>query len=113
EVLTPTILRKFLKERLPQYMIPSMFVLMEKFPLTANGKIDRKALPPPAYENVQPAHDFVRPPTETEEALGAIWAEVLKVKNICIDDDFFDLGGHSLQAIRVASRIQDVFGVEI
>ena len=93
-------------------MIPSAFVLMEKFPLTSNGKIDRQALPAFSYEKIQPAHDFVRPNTETEKALAAIWSELLKVENIGINDDFFDLGGHSLLAIKALSRIRDIFEVE-
>jgi amino acid adenylation domain-containing protein/FkbM family methyltransferase len=113
EVLTPTGLRKFLKDRLPQYMVPSQFVLMEKFPLTANGKIDRQALPRPVEKNAQPIRDFVRPQTETEKALALIWAELLKIETPGINDDFFDLGGHSLLAIKAASRMRDVFGVDI
>lgn len=113
EILTPTTLRKYLKERLPQYMIPPAFVLMEKFPLTSNGKIDRQALPPFSYENMQSAHEFVRPHTETEKALAAIWRELLKVENIGINDDFFDLGGQSLMAIKAVSRIRDVFEVDL
>jgi amino acid adenylation domain-containing protein/FkbM family methyltransferase len=113
EVLTPASLRKYLKDRLPQYMVPSQFVLMEKFPLTANGKIDRQAFSRPAQENLQATGDFVRPQTETEKALALIWSEMLKVENVGINDDFFDLGGHSLLAIRVVSRIRDVFGVDI
>ena len=113
EVLTQTGLRKFLKERLPQYMVPSQFVLMEKFPLTANGKIDRQSLPRPAEKNAQPAREFVRPQTETEKALALIWSELLKIDSPGINDDFFDLGGHSLLAIKAASRIRDVFGVDI
>ena len=113
EVLTPGNLRKFLQDRLPQYMVPSQFVLMEKFPLTANGKIDRQAFPRPAHQNSQPIREFVRPQTETEKALALIWSEMLKVETVGIHDDFFDLGGHSLLAIRVVSRIRDVFGVDI
>lgn len=113
EILTPATLRKYLRERLPQYMIPSAFVLMDKFPLTSNGKIDRKALPTIARENIQPARDFVRPHTETEKGLAAVWAELLKVENIGINDDFFDLGGHSLLAIKSVSRIRDVFEVDL
>ena len=112
EVLSPLTLRKHLKERLPQYMIPSAFVLMEKFPLTSNGKIDRQALPTIARENIQLPCDFARPNTETEKALAAIWAELLKVENIGINDDFFDLGGQSLLAIKSVSRIRDVFEVD-
>ncbi len=113
EVLTPGGLRNFLKERLPQYMVPPQFVRMEKFPLTANGKLDRQALPKPARETAKPAGEFVRPQTETEKAMALIWSELLKAENIGIHDDFFDLGGHSLLAIRVVSRVRDVFGVDV
>src|SRR5207245_6118103 len=97
---------------LPSYMIPAAFVLMEALPLTANGKIDRQALPTVSDEQRQPAQESARPLTETEKALAAIWTELLKVEKIGINDDFFDLGGHSLLAIQVVSRIRDVFGVE-
>lgn len=114
EVLTPATLRTHLRERLPLYMIPSAFVLMEQFPLTSNGKIDQQALPALSGERRQPARrEFVRPNTETEKALAAIWTELLKVENIGIGDDFFDLGGHSLLAIKAVSRIRDVFGVDL
>jgi amino acid adenylation domain-containing protein/FkbM family methyltransferase len=113
EVLTQAGLRQFLKERLPRYMVPSQFVLMEKFPLNANGKIDRQALPKPVEKNAQPLREFVRPQTETEEALALIWSELLKIDSPGINDDFFDLGGHSLLAIRAVSRIRDVFGIDI
>jgi hypothetical protein len=94
-------------------MIPPAFVLMEKFPLTSNGKIDRLALPTVARENKQPARDVIRPQTGTEKALAAIWAELLKVENIGANDDFFDLGGQSLLAIKSVSRIRDVFEVDL
>ena len=113
EILTPATLRKYLKDRLPQYMIPSAFVLMEKFPLTSNGKIDRKALPTFSHENIPAARDFVRPHTEIEKELAAIWTELLQVENIGLNDDFFDLGGHSLMAIKAVSRIRDVFAVDL
>lgn len=113
EILTPTTLRKYLKKRLPQYMIPSAFVLMEKFPLTLNGKIDRQAFPAFSNENIQPTHNFVSPNTETEKALAAIWTELLNVENIGINDSFFDLGGHSLLAIKTVSRIRDIFDVDL
>ena len=113
EILTPTRLRKFLLDRLPRYMVPSQFVLMEKFPLNANGKIDRQALPRRAEKNVEPILEFVRPQTETEKALALIWAELLKIDSPGINDDFFDVGGHSLLAIKAVSRIRDVFGIDI
>jgi len=113
EIVTHPTLRQHLKERLPQYMIPSAFILMEKFPLTANGKIDRQGLATFSPGSMQPAHDVVGPRTDTEQALAAIWAELLKVEPIGIHDDFFDLGGHSLLAITAVSRIRDVFEVDL
>ena len=113
EILTPKALRKYLNRRLPQYMVPAAFVLMDKFPLTANGKIDRQALPRCSPENIQPTRDFARPHTATELALAGIWTELLKVENIGINDDFFDLGGRSLLAIKAVSRIRDVFEVDL
>ena len=113
EILTPTSLRKYLKERLPRYMIPTAFILMEKFPLTSNGKINRKALPALSYDNIQPPQEFLRPRTETEKALAAIWTEVLKVEKISVNDSFFDMGGESLAAIQAVSRIRDAFDVNL
>jgi amino acid adenylation domain-containing protein/FkbM family methyltransferase len=113
EILTPPTLRKSLRDRLPAYMVPSAFVLIDRIPLTPNGKIDRQALPSFSFERIQSAHEFVRPQTETEKALAAIWAELLKVETIGTHDDFFDLGGHSLLAIKAVSRIRDVFGVDL
>jgi amino acid adenylation domain-containing protein/FkbM family methyltransferase len=113
EILTPATLGKKLKERLPQYMVPAAFVLMEKFPLTSNGKIDRKALPTFTHETTHLSHDFVSPRTETEKALAAIWAELLKVEEVGVNDNFFDMGGHSLLAIKAASRIRDVFELDL
>ena len=113
EILTPATLRKNLQERLPQYMVPAAFVLMQKFPLTSNGKIDRKALPAFTHETAQVSHDFVSPRNETERALAAIWAELLKVERVGVNDSFFDLGGHSLLAIKTVSRIRDAFDVDL
>ena len=113
EVLTPASLRKHLQARLPQYMIPSAFVLMDKLPLTANGKVDRHALPAVSFERPAHAHELTQPLTETEQAIAAIWAELLKVEHVGRQDDFFDLGGDSLMAIRAVSRVRDLFGVDI
>ncbi len=106
-------LRKNLQTRLPQYMVPAVFVLMEKFPLTSNGKIDRKALPAVVQENAQLSQDFVSPRTTTERMLAEIWADLLKVDRVGINDSFFDLGGHSLLAIKTVSRIRDAFEVDL
>jgi acyl carrier protein len=113
EILTPPSLRHFLRERLPQYMIPPAFVLMEKFPLTSNGKIDRQALPAVAHEKAPASPDAARPQTQTEKALAAIWADLLKLDSVGLHEDFFDLGGHSLMAIRSISRIRDAFEVDV
>ncbi|MPZ14326.1 MAG: amino acid adenylation domain-containing protein [Chloroflexi bacterium] len=113
EIVTPSTVRTYLNDRLPQYMVPAAFVLMDTFPLTANGKIDRQALPNFTYEKTQPADESASPRTETEKALAAIWTEMLKVEDISTSDDFFDLGGHSLLAIKAVSRIRDVFGMNL
>ncbi|HVH67069.1 MAG TPA: amino acid adenylation domain-containing protein [Gemmatimonadales bacterium] len=116
-VLAPATLRAHLRARLPQYMVPTAFVLLDQLPLTANGKVDRHALPAVDAEGLPPAaasvSDGGRPLTETETALAAIWTELLKVGQVGVDDDFFDLGGHSLLAIKAVSRIRDVFGVDL
>jgi len=111
-VVTPAILRTHLQARLPTYMIPSAFILMEKFPLTANGKLDRKALPAPSPSS-RVAQESARSYTRTEQALASICTEVLKVENVGLGDNFFDLGGHSLLAIKTLSRIRDVFEVDL
>ena len=113
EILAPASLRHFLRERLPQYMIPSAFVLMEKFPLTPNGKIDRQSFPAVVHEKARPSKAAARPQTETEKTLAGIWAELLKLESVGLADDFFDLGGQSLLAIRSISRIRDAFEVDL
>ena len=104
-------LRSHLKTLLPDYMAPSAVVLLEKLPLTSNGKVDRQKLPAP--EMVAAAKPFVEPSTATEVALAAIWAEVLRKDKISADDNFFDLGGHSLLATQVISRIREQLQVEV
>jgi len=106
-------LRENLKARLPAYMIPSAFVFIETFPLTPNGKLDRKALPAPEEPSPEPDGLYVAPRTPTEEALANIWREVLNLKQVGIHDNFFELGGHSLLATQVISRVRDAFELEI
>jgi amino acid adenylation domain-containing protein/FkbM family methyltransferase len=113
EILTPAVLRKNLRERLPQYMVPAAFIMMEMFPLTSNGKIDRKALPAFSPETSQLSQDFVSPRTDIEKTLAAIWTDLMKIERIGIHDDFFDLGAHSLMAVRAVSRIKEAFGVDL
>ncbi len=106
-------LRSFLRERLPEFMLPAIFVPIEALPLTANGKIDRKALPAPGFDRPQLTPEFVAPRTETEELMTQLWREVLKIDRIGAHDNFFDLGGHSLLATRVAARVRASFHVEL
>ncbi|HEX8275252.1 MAG TPA: amino acid adenylation domain-containing protein, partial [Longimicrobiaceae bacterium] len=104
-------LRAHLRERLPEYMIPASFTLLDALPLTSNGKVDRRALPAP--ELAPDADAYVAPATPTETTLAGIWAEVLGVERVGARDDFFLLGGHSLVATRVIARAREAFGAEV
>jgi len=106
-------LRRFLQEKLPDYMIPSALVPIEAMPLTPNGKIDRRALPTPDQTRDDLEETFVAPRTPIEERLAGIWAEVLHREPIGSYDNFFELGGHSLLATQVISRISEAFAVDI
>ncbi len=100
--------RDYLRQKLPDYMIPSSFMAVDVLPLNSSGKVDRKALPAP---EIQGTTSYARPRTLTEEKLAAIWREVLQVKDVTvgIHDSFFDLGGHSLLAVRLLAQIRQVF----
>jgi amino acid adenylation domain-containing protein len=106
-------LRAYLKQQLPDYMVPQAVVVLGKLPLNANGKIDRQALPEP--EQASQEKTYVAPRTATEQAIAEIWAEVLRREKhtIGVEDNFFDLGGHSLLATQVISRVRERFSVEI
>ncbi|MGE3435688.1 MAG: amino acid adenylation domain-containing protein [Blastocatellales bacterium] len=106
-------LRNFLKEQLPEYMIPSFFVELEAMPLTLNGKVDRRALPAPDKTRPELKAEFVAPRTPAEERLAAICAEVLGLERVGVHDHFFDLGGHSLLATQVVSRVRQAFEIEL
>ncbi|HEY6349975.1 MAG TPA: amino acid adenylation domain-containing protein [Candidatus Angelobacter sp.] len=105
-------LREFLHESLPDHMLPSVFVVLEAFPLTPSGKIDRLALPAPGKE-AESSEGFVAPRTDLEEVLAGIFAEVLQVERVGILDDFFILGGHSLLATQISSRVREALHTEL
>lgn len=109
---SPTALRAALRRRLPEYMVPSAFVFLDRLPLSPNGKIDRKALPAPAADRGGIESTYRAPRTPTEDRLTAIWSEVLGISSVGVDDNFFDLGGHSLLAMRIVSRIRQTWGME-
>ena len=106
-------LRLHLQSRLPEYMIPSVFVVLDELPRTANGKVDRRALPAPDARTTGLDRVYAPPRTELERRLAAIWAEILGVDRVGLHDTFWDLGGHSLLATRVVSRLRDALGVEL
>jgi amino acid adenylation domain-containing protein len=106
-------LRRFLRERLPEYMIPSHFMTLDALPLTPNGKVDRRALPAPASLADEPTRNFVAPRTPTEEVLAGIWAQVTGSSEVSIDDNFFDSGGDSLLATQLISRVRSAFRTEL
>ncbi|MFB2969192.1 thioester reductase domain-containing protein [Aerosakkonema sp. BLCC-F183] len=112
EALVPK-LRNFLKQKLPEYMIPSAFVFLDTFPLTPNGKVDRRSLPAPTQDRPILAQEFVAPRTPVEKQLADIWVQVLNVHPIGIRDNFFELGGHSLLIMQLLSQLKDTFGVNL
>ncbi len=116
ELVSNSELRSYLREKLPDYMIPAAFVTLAALPLNPNGKIDRKALPIPDFQPQE--SNYLAPQTEMEIAIAQIWAEVLQLEKVGaekvgVNDNFFDLGGHSLSAIRVMTRLQENFGVAL
>jgi aryl carrier-like protein len=105
-------LRRHLAPKLPEYMLPAAYVCLEKLPLSANGKLDRKALPSPdagAYVT----REYQAPQGETETALAAIWADVLKLDRVGCNDNFFEIGGHSLLAMQLINRIRVTLGADV
>jgi acyl carrier protein len=105
------VLREHLQKQLPDYMVPAAITALEKFPLTANGKLDRRALPEPNFGEART--ECTLPRTTTEEMLAEIWCDVLQVELVGIHDNFFELGGHSLLATQVITRVNDALGVDL
>ena len=109
----PDVLREFIASRLPEYMVPQAIVILEQMPLSANGKIDRAALPDPSAPSAAAEKHFVAPRTPTEDAIAVIWADVLKKDAIGVTENFIALGGHSLLAIRVLGKLSRKFGIRL
>jgi thioesterase domain-containing protein/acyl carrier protein len=110
EVLQAADLRQHAKQSLPEFMVPSSIVFLDAFPITLNGKIDRKALPVPDVSSADVKREFVAPRDPLEQALAHTWSKVLKAKQVGVQDNFFELGGHSLAAVRLLSEIQKQTG---
>ena len=106
-------LQQFLKSKLPDYMVPSALVVLGKFPLTPNGKINRKALPAPTPDRATSKQTFVPPRTATEKTLAQLWQELLRLPRVGIHDNFFEIGGHSLLAMQFMARVHNSFAAEL
>jgi acyl carrier protein len=106
-------LRNHLKRRLPDYMLPSVFVVLEFMPLSETGKIDRESLPAPEQSRPTLEQSYAAPTTALEKVLAGIFGEVLKIERVGVRDNFFELGGHSLLAARVVSQIRQIFAIEL
>ncbi len=106
-------LRAFLKQKLPEFMVPSAFVLLDAWPMTPSGKVDRRALPAPDGSRLDQGQVYVAPRNPVEQQLAETWAQVLGVERVGIHDNFFELGGHSLLATQLASRLRESFEVEV
>ncbi|HEX8088364.1 MAG TPA: phosphopantetheine-binding protein, partial [Blastocatellia bacterium] len=113
ETLLADQLRGFLKDRLPDFMIPSAFVALEQMPLTPNGKINRKALPVPDQTQLRSQTPFASPRSPLEELLAGVWADVLGVERVGVHDDFFEMGGQSILATQLISKIQQILPIEL
>lgn len=113
QALTVTGWRAFLAERLPDYMIPAAFVLLDRLPLNANGKVDRSALPKPDHQRPDLSVDYAPPANALERTIQEVWRQVLSIERIGVNDSFFDLGGHSLRMAQVQSLLQEKTGIAV
>lgn len=105
-------LRDFLRQKLPEHMVPAVFMPLERLPLTPNGKVDRKALPAPRVA-APPVEGFIPPASGVEHTLATIWKDILKAEQVGMDDNFFDFGGHSLQVVQVQNRLRETLQIDI
>jgi acyl carrier protein len=106
-------IRNFMREKLPEYMIPTAFVQLDKIPRTLIGKVDRKALPAPDNDRAELIREYIAPRNPVEEMIANLWAETLGVERVGMNDNFFDLGGHSLMATQIVTRLKKSFHVDI
>jgi amino acid adenylation domain-containing protein len=102
-------LREYLKKELPEYMVPTAFVCMDRLPLSPNGKVDTKGLPAPEQRSGESQQSFLAPRDSVEQVLAQLWAKILKVPRVGLNDNFFDLGGHSLLAVRIIVEIENIY----
>jgi acyl carrier protein len=107
------VLRQIVKQRLPEYMMPSAFVVLDALPRLANGKINRRALPKPDGGRADRQSSFAAPQAGAEQTIARVWQDVLQLERVGSRDNFFDLGGHSLLLIQVRNRLRELFPVEI
>jgi acyl carrier protein len=112
-LLDGTQMRNYLNQKLPDYMVPSAYVLLDEMPLTANGKVDLQKLPAPEEGRTQKGQEYVGPQNEDQQILAEIWQEVLAVERVGINDNFFELGGHSLLGSQLVSKLRQTFQVEL
>jgi amino acid adenylation domain-containing protein len=106
-------LRRYLREHLPEYMVPSVFTTIQRLPLTSSGKVDRRSLPEPERGQLEPGEEYLASRTPVEEVVADVWAHVLGVERVGVRDNFFELGGHSLLGTQVVSRVRAALGVEL
>lgn len=106
------VLREFLKNRLPEYMVPTAWIVLKELPLNANGKVDRRALPAP-HGRPEEMGEYVAPRTDLERSICEIWAQLLQVDQVGVMDNFFELGGHSLHGMKLIAKLQERFGVRL
>jgi hypothetical protein len=109
----PADLLAYLRTRLPDYMVPAAFVFLDALPINENGKLDRRRLPAPSSVSAAVTHDPVGPRTPTEQTLARIWQEVLELSYVGVHDSFFDLGGHSMLAVKIAMRSREAFCIDL
>ncbi|NEO13875.1 MAG: hypothetical protein F6K59_15465 [Moorea sp. SIO3F7] len=105
-------LREYLQQKLPAYMVPFEYIILETLPLTTNGKVDRKRLPKPQTKTVAKT-EHIQPQTKIEQQIAGVWREVLQIEEVGIHDNFFGIGGNSLLVIRVHNKLQELLGIEL